>query len=374
MIYKGAYLNGKKHLRTYLGSTLLADYVDVPEPVSGALRDLPFMSGVAIKDVSYVKSRSAYRTIANTHFDKWSSENACKMGRIATSEGVMNYNSPDEFMDFAVENNKLVDWHSGPWSTEMPAWLYAKRNEWTVAQKEAWITNYMTAICERYLVNPKYAGRIVSMDVTNETLGTDGNFKSCQWFTWLPNYVEVTFRAVQPYKNLCAMVMNEFDVEYNVNYANGLIRARDNMAAKGITMHGAGSQMHSVVRLTMSTYRSNLKKLSDAGLKVKLSELDVRLYKGTNNTEQWNYPIDYALFDSRADLQQIHSDFYYNVYKGYYDSVSAPNRLGITTWSVDDLTNFINQSSVRDFPALWTNDLRPKPAVQRIINYAKTIT
>lgn len=372
MIYKGGYINGKKHLRTYLGNTLLKDYSG-SQPTTDTLRDLPFMSGLALKDVSYVKSRSAYRSIANTQFDKWSSENACKMGRIATAEGVMDYDSPDEFMDYAIENNKLVHWHSGPWSTEMMPWLYAKRNEWTTAQKEAFIINYMTAICERYLVNTKYKGRVVSMDVTNETLGSDGNFKSCQWLTWLPNYVEVAFRAVQPYKGLCKMLMNEFDVEYNANYANGLIKVRDNMAVKGITMHGVGSQMHSVVRLTMSTYRSNLKKLSDAGLNVHISELDVKLFKGMNNTEQWSYPIDYTLFDNRTDLQQIHSDFFYNVYKGYYDSVAPQNRLGITTWSIDDATNFINQSSVRDFPALWTNDLRAKPAVQRLINYAKTL-
>lgn len=326
----------------------------------------PFPTGTAIKENLYGSSGwTEYTNIANTQFDRWTSENACKMGRIVQSDLSLNWTSPDNFMNKCKAANKKALLHCVVWANEMPDALVAKIGVWTTVEWTTWLTNYVTAYLDRYLNTQTWAGIVTMVDLINEPLSNSGALKTSQWKTALPNFIDVAFAAAQPFANQVLLGINDYDFEYPNSKAEGMIALRDSLAAQGSTMHYVGSQNHSVARVDFSVFRSHLKKLSDAGLKVHISELDVAIKNGgdpSGAVAQWSGDPTLELFTSSPALQAIHRDFFVGTYSSYIESVADENKVGITQWSVGDRDNSRNNdpNPFSDFPTIWNYDYSVK--------------
>jgi GH35 family endo-1,4-beta-xylanase len=344
--------------------------VTPPQPTTLSSK-FSFSTGVAIKP-TLMASRPVYKAIAKKDFDRWSPENDMKMGRIVQNDGTLDWTDPDAFMDLCKANGKRAMLHCVMWANEMPQYLLDQIGVWTEAQWATWLAGYVDAYLSRYVNDPRWIGIAEMVDLVNEPFSDSGVEKYSYWDQVLPNFIQVAFQAAQPYKDQIKLGINEFSCEYANSRVDGLIAMRNSLAAQGIVMHYVGSQMHTVVRLNMSTYRTNMKKLSDAGIMVHLSELDVTLKRGLDNTDQWTGIPATDLFNTRVDLQNMHRDFQVNIYTGYNSSVAPAMQLGITGWSVGFRDNSKNAppNDFSDFPVLYDYAYNPTPAYNALLAVA----
>jgi len=353
-------------------------YVPVEPPTEPTtLREkFDFPIGSAIKKPVWEEPRAAYRSIGITQFDRWSPENEMKMGRIVKVDGNGNiyydWSDPDWFMDTCKANGKKAMIHCVIWANEISDAVYAVLSAMTEQQRADWLFAFVVMYFERYVVNPTYAGVATMIDLINEPFDTAGNIKASKWKTLLPNFHIVALTAAQPYKDMIKIGINDFDYEYGNNKAAGLITFRDAMAALGLTFHYIGSQMHSVVRMSVGSFRTRLQMLSDAGIMVHISELDVLLRQGMDDdpdTLLWTGSTPTDLFNTRTDLQDLHKNFFLAVFQGYIECVAPAMRLGITTWSIGFRENAVNaDGSFSDFPVLWDYTYTPTPAYNAILS------
>lgn len=348
---------------------------ELPITPTSLRQKFDFSVGSAIKkQVWDITTRQIYKDIAISQFDRWSPENEMKMGRIVKVDGNGNlyydWTDPDWFMDLCKANGKKAMIHCVIWANEIKDDVYAVLEAMTLQQRADWLTGYVTAYFERYVANPTYAGVAEMIDLINEPFDTAGNLKASRWKTLLPNFHIVVLTAAQPYKDKIKIGINDFDIEYGNNKASGIVTFRDAMAMLGLTFHYIGSQMHSVVRMAVPAFRQRLKILSDAGIMVHISELDVKLRQGfDDDPDTLLWPTTTTdLFNQRTDLQNYHKQFFLDVFQGYIECVHPSMRLGISTWSIGFRENAMNSDGTfSDFPVLWDYAYNPTPAYNALL-------
>jgi endo-1,4-beta-xylanase len=215
-----------------------------------------------------------------------------------------------------------------------------------------------------------FAGKIKAWDVVNEPM-SDGNgalrtsknaptlpLPSGQFF-W-SDYLGRQFglKAFQYAKAAdpnALLFINEYNLESNPAKLDSLIAYVNELKGQGAQIDGIGTQMH-ITTLTSDTGIDRaFRKLAATGLKVRISELDVRL-NPNNQANFLSLPVDPTLLAFQADK-------YKYVVSSYIRNVPAAQRYGITVWGVDDPESWIITSQkLQDAPLLFDKNFGKKPA------------
>ncbi|HXO75487.1 MAG TPA: endo-1,4-beta-xylanase, partial [Puia sp.] len=127
------------------------------------------------------------------------------------------------------------------------------------------------------------------------------------------------------------------------------------LKAAGAQIDGIGTQMHISILTSNSGIDAAFQKLAATGLKIRISELDVRL----NPQDKVGFnslPVDPTLLAFQADK-------YKYVVNSYLKNVPSAQRYGITVWGVDDPESWIILSQKKqDAPLLFDKNFAKKPA------------
>jgi endo-1,4-beta-xylanase len=103
------------------------------------------------------------------------------------------------------------------------------------------------------------------------------------------------------------------------------------------------------------------RKLAATGLKIRVSELDIRVN-----------PSDVQGFTTTAAILTQQADMYSFVVKAYLQYVPAAQRHGLTIWGVTDADSWIvNYMKKTDFPLLFNRDYTKKPAYNSTLQALK---
>lgn len=334
--------------------------------LKGALTDYTFPIGVAVKDNMY--ENVPYGDLAKT-YERITCENAMKFGRTQPTETTFNWQYSDKAMQFAKDNGLKVHWHAGVWAANMPKWYTAY--EGTISAEVALqkLENHMDKFLDRYLA-PEWAGIIVSCDVGNEPFNDNGTWKDSATFRMTGSdgmYIARCVKRVNARAPQILTFVNDYGQEYgSTAKTNALINLKNICSSIGARLDGIGMQMHTVMRITISLFQSRMKLISDAGLMVHVSELDVELHRGLDNTDQGAYPFLTPQIDADAAI------VWRNIFNACL-TVPANKFFGITTWSLGDADNYINSSDnggLQDYPGLRYLDYTPKPALTMLVSRA----
>jgi endo-1,4-beta-xylanase len=135
------------------------------------------------------------------------------------------------------------------------------------------------------------------------------------------------------------------------------------LKAKGAKIDGIGTQMHIGINTSYAGIDNAFKKLAATGLKVRISELDVR----ANPTDKPNFNA--AINPNALSYQAV---MYNYVIKSYLENVPAAQRHGITFWGVSDEDSWIvNVLDKIDVPLLFDVDYNKKPAYAGVLQALK---
>lgn len=208
---------------------------------------------------------------------------------------------------------------------------------------------WITAIVSRY------AGKVKSWDVVNEAFDDNGNLRTgtstndlFYWGSVLGSvYIENAFKYARAADPNALLFINDYNLELNNSKLNAFIATANDLKTRGIPIDGVGTQMHISINTSNSNIDAMFQKLAATGLKVHVSELDVRIN-----------PSGGTPFSSTTDLLTQQAAKYRYVAESYIRNVPVGQRFGITVWNVTDGDTWISN----DYPTLFDAGYSKKPA------------
>lgn len=221
------------------------------------------------------------------------------------------------------------------------------------------LNSWITAIVTRY------AGKVKAWDVINELFTDNGNIRNnsntavtaSDVFVWSEylgrDFALKAFNYAKAADPNALLFINDYNLESSNAKLDSLVAFVKELQAKGAKVDGIGTQMHISINTSYNGIDNMFKKLAGTGLKVRVSELDVKL-NPYNKPDYKTVPIPATLLASQADM------FRY-VVSSYLKNVPAAQQAGITVWGVNDKNSWLYNAGT-DFPLLYDDNYNRKPA------------
>lgn len=208
----------------------------------------------------------------------------------------------------------------------------------------------------------RYPGKVKAWDVANEVFtdgasvlrnGTGTTGDTYYWAEWLGRgYIAKAFNYAREYDATSDLFLNDYNLEYNPVKLDSFVALANQLKTQGVPITGVGTQMHISVNTDKAGIDAMFTKLASTGLKVRISELDIRI--NPSNSTGFT-PTSSQLNDQAA--------MYKSVIQSYYSKVPAAQRYGVTVWGVtDNFSWIVTTQGKEDFPLLFDASYRKKPA------------
>jgi len=190
-----------------------------------------------------------------------------------------DFTKPDWIFNFANKNKLILRGHTLVWHESLPSWFKEKV---TTANAHNVLENHIQTVVKHY------AGKIRSWDVVNEIMKpSDGRKDGLRNTPWLKvlgeDYIDLAFRLAHKADPQALLVYNELGLEYDIpvyeKRRTAVLKFLERLKSQGTPIHAIGIQSHligSETRLNSKKLRSFLKDIASLGLKILITELDVR--------------------------------------------------------------------------------------------------
>ena len=218
----------------------------------------------------------------------------------------------------------------------------------------------------------RYAGKVKMWDVVNEPM-TDGSgtvrnntgTTTGDIFYWSQylgrNYALKAFQYAKAADPSAILFINEYNLESDNIKLDSLIAYVAELKGKGAQIDGIGTQMHISLNTSRTAIDDMFRKLAATGLKVRVSELDIRV----NITNAAGFIPTAANLNDQASL-------YYYVVQSYMKNVPVAQQAGISVWGVADSDSwYVTVMGRAEFPLLFDAGYQKKPAFTSVIQALK---
>lgn len=279
----------------------------------------------------------------------------------------ISFGAAKPLLNYCKKNNVPVRIHTLVWHSQTPDWFFKENYEddgdWVSKEKmllrmENYIKAFFEELVELYPTIDFYA-----CDVVNEAWLDDGKPRSpgeqgsggSQNSAWVQvfgdnSFIEPAFTYARKYApEGCKLYYNDYN-EYMDGKMNAIIEMAEDFKEKGI-IDGIGMQSHLDARQSLDAafpsigmYKNALKKYSELGLDIQITELDVTTPENPK--------------DSDFDVQAAYYKGIWDAIYEYRDSVSA-----VILWGVTDDQSWRG----KQYPLLFDKDYKAKPAFHSII-------
>jgi len=273
-----------------------------------------------------------------------------------------DFSGSDWLYEYAHTNHMLFRGHTLVWEAALPAWFARTVN---AQNAKSILVDHITTVVRRY------AGKMHSWDVVNEAMGFEDGWpdglKATPWLKFMgPEYIELAFHAAHAADPTVPLFYNENWLEPEIDSSEKKRRAvlalLTQLKKKGVPISGLGIQSHiyAEANVTGPKFGRFLQEVSDLGLTIIISELDVR---------DKNLPANAEVRD-RAIAKQ------YYEYLSFVLKCKAVK--AVLTWGLSDRYTWIARSQPRPDgvpvrPLPYDANLDPTPArwaVQRALEQA----
>ena len=242
------------------------------------------------------------------------------------------------------------------WHHQTPSWFKSLPDRAAVIQA---LRAHIHGTCAHF------AGKVQSWDVVNEAILTKGGINGLRKNVFLekigPEYLDIAFRTAREADPRALLVLNEYGIEYNspgsLERRRALLAVVDGFKRRNTPIDAIGIQSHletkSLDRIDQASVAGFLKEISDRGLKVMITEMDV---------VDRSAPGDIPQRDAQVAA----------VYKRYLDAaLDNPALIAVITWGLTDRESWIVRGDVKNFkrndglparPLPFDDEYRPKKA------------
>ncbi|WP_330308159.1 MULTISPECIES: endo-1,4-beta-xylanase [unclassified Streptomyces] len=269
--------------------------------------------GAAVGDTP-LTSDSAYTSVLDREFNSVTAENAMKWDAVEPTRGSFNWAAADRLVAHASAHNQGVRGHTLAWYAQLPSWL--KNGNFSASELNSILKSHIDTEVGRY------KGKVYAWDVVNEAFNDDGSMRGSLWQDKLgTGYIANALKWAHAADPAAKLYINDYSIEADNAKSDALYALAKQLLADGVPLNGIGFQSHFVVGQVPSTMKANLKRFSDLGLEVSVTELDIRI----------------PLPASSAELAQQSAD-----YKTASENcLGVPRCAGVTVWGVSDKYSWI---------------------------------
>jgi len=218
---------------------------------------------------------SDYVDVLTNNFNYITPENHMKWVIVHPKKETYDFSGADKIVDFALKNKMKVRGHTLAWHYQNPDWLVSTPMKRAEAEK----------ILKEHIMKVvgRYKGKIRDWDVVNEPLDSSGEIRVNIWsLTIGPEYIELAFKWAHEADPGARLFLNEYGNEWLGTKADAFYKLVKELKEKGVPINGVGLQCHidGEYMPDFGSIAQNLKLLSELGLEIQITELDVRL-RGT---------------------------------------------------------------------------------------------
>jgi endo-1,4-beta-xylanase len=284
-----------------------------------------------------------------------------KWGTLRPSATGFNFGPADWLLQFAQSNNMQMRGHTLVFWQSIPGWV---TNTMNAGNAQEILQNHISTVCGHY------AGKLHSWDVVNEAIqpedhNPDGIRNSVWQAAMGTDYIPLAFNVARQADPHALLVYNDFGVEYDFPGVDARRTAILNLISKlksqNVPIQAFGLQAHlyggSVDKLNTNLLTGFLKSISNMGLKVLVTELDV---------QDKGLPADPNARDQA--IAQSYSKFLNAV-------LQNTNVIVVETWGLSDKYTWLKNHAprqdgldVRTLP--YDANYQPKSAVYQAIAQA----
>jgi endo-1,4-beta-xylanase len=265
-------------------------------------------------------------------------------------------------LQFCADNKISVRGHVLLWHSQTPSWFFKENfnddgelvSKAIMSQRlENYIKNLMDKINIEFPTVDFYAWDVVNEVFLNDgTLRVGGLNASSGESAWTKiygddSYIDEAFTLARKYAPTgCKLFYNDFN-EYIATKSSAICTMASRLKNKGI-IDGIGLQSHlSVSYPSVSLYSDCLKKYSELGLEIQITELDV------------------TQSDQSAAGIKLQVDQYTNIMKSIIDAKkSGANITSVVFWGITDGTSWRKDG----YPLLFDANYKPKDVLYSIVN------
>jgi endo-1,4-beta-xylanase len=333
----------------------------VVTPISKGLKDytdIPIGGGVNIRKVL---KDSTLQDIVIRDFSSLTATNDMKMYSIARSEGIDQWAPIDTLVAFCERHDKRLFGHTLVWHYGLPNWI----EENTAKNGDAWAQNFLKGYIQK--VVGRYKGKVAAWDVVNEAFESSGaTYRETFWYKSFggSDYIAKAFEWAHEADPDAELFYNDFNIERDTVKLNAVLKMIEELRQNNVPITGIGFQMHLRMDIPDEIIAYTLQKAADTGLKVHISELDIIF----NNHDDTAGGGDQKITVLTDELRQAQAEKYKNLVIMYRRIVPPAQQYGITFWDFTDRDTWIKPFfKIEDWPTVYDENLKPKPAYQGFI-------
>jgi endo-1,4-beta-xylanase len=231
---------------------------------------------------------ATYRKITNQQFSTVTPENVMKWQLVEPTQGIYDWAAADRLVKSAQANGQLVRGHTLVWHSQLPNWLTA--GTYTSAELRALLHKHITDEVTHF------RGKIWQWDVVNEAFNDDGTMRDTIWLRAMgPGYIAGAFRWAHEADPHALLFYNDYNIEGLGAKSDAVYALANQLRVQGVPINGVGVQSHLDTQYGFpNQMTSNLQRFAQLGLKVALTEVDVRTTLPVTAPEELTQNSDYS--------------------------------------------------------------------------------
>ncbi|MEM9674263.1 MAG: endo-1,4-beta-xylanase [Bacteroidota bacterium] len=313
-----------------------------------------FPVGVAVSPKRIAQSE--YAKVVGQEFSSLTAENVMKPQYIWTSERNYDFSKGDSLVAFAQARQQQVHGHTLVWHLMQPDWLKNTIESYDSATLENLLRDYIQTVVKHY------RGKVVSWDVVNEAVASNGDgMRESVYLQKLgDDYVARCHQYARQSDPDVLLFYNDYSIASNPKKLNTILEMVDDFQARGIPLDGIGMQMHVGLDLSLDDYQKALDEISQRGLKIHLSEVDIKVNSNGKQTT-----LTPELAESQRELM--------SEIVRRYNQLPEENKFAITFWGLRDNESWLtNHTGFPQWPLLFDHDFQRKSMYQGFLDGLET--
>ena len=299
------------------------------------------------------------------HFASITSGNDMKWSSVENTKGMFTYGTADSEVGLAVCNGMKIRGHNLVWATGAQTPAYATGDGTNSPANQAVVT---ANIQEHIQSEVQHFGTAVyAWDVVNEPI--DATQADClahgPFYNVLGvSYMDVALKAARQYAPPGTKL---FINDYNTTDPNKLaclVQVVKGLQARGVPIDGIGHEMHNAINFpSTKSMVVAINTVADElpGLDQQITELDMSVYNGGDNTSNFGSNIPPATL---AEQGWLYKD-YFDAFRRLHKKITA-----ITFWGMADDDTWLDGFPIArtDYPLPFDMGLQAKPAYWGIVD------
>lgn len=327
-----------------------------------------FFIGAAVSPQGLKRPEEAQLIVRE--FGSMTPENAMKMGPIHPRENEYFWRDADSIVAFAKQNNLKLRGHTLCWHSQTPRWLFvdSTHNPPDTVSKELLykrMKEHITTVVNRY------KGTVYAWDVVNEVISDNPSeyFRNSPFYRICgEEFVEKAFQFAHEADPNAILFYNDYN-ETNPVKREKIYKLVKGLRDRGIPIHGVGLQAHwSIHDITEGKVDSTLAKFAELGLKIQITELDIKVQPSGNQAR-----LDTAK-NYTAEREKKQNEAYEAVFRMFrkYRNVLQ----SVTFWNVSDKYSWLDRrgGGGKAYPLLFDTTYQRKKAYYQVVNFNKNET